>query len=74
VGTFDHISSEDIRWSVTLTTARVKALWGTLSEIITLPSGKREWFLTELGRIADEQFAGEVTLPLLTPIYTARRV
>jgi SAM-dependent methyltransferase len=74
VGKFDHISREDIRWPVTLETARVKALWGTFSEIVTLPPGKRDWFLTEVEKIADEQFDGEVQFPMLTPIYTARRV
>ncbi|MGA7861056.1 MAG: class I SAM-dependent methyltransferase [Thermoplasmata archaeon] len=74
VNKFDHISREDIRWTVTLATSRVRALWGTFSDVVTLASKKREWFLTELGRIVDEQFGGEVSLPMLTPIYTARRV
>jgi SAM-dependent methyltransferase len=74
VGKFDRVSREDIRWTVTLGTARVKALWGTFSDIATLPPKKRDWFLTELGRIVDGQFGHEVTFPMLTPIYTARRV
>jgi SAM-dependent methyltransferase len=74
VGKFDRISREEIRWSVTLGTERVKALWGSFSEIVTLPPWTRERFLRELGRIAEEQFEGEVDLPVLTSIYTARRV
>ncbi|MFI5413620.1 MAG: class I SAM-dependent methyltransferase [Candidatus Lutacidiplasmatales archaeon] len=71
---FDRISREDVRWKVSLNTARVRALWGTFSEIITLPPRRREWFLTELGRIGDEQFDGTITFPMVTPIYTARRI
>ena len=74
VGRFDDISREDVRWSVTLATAHVTALWGTFSDIVTLSPRRREWFLAELGRIADEQFGGEVTFPMLTPVYSARRV
>ncbi len=74
VGMFDRISREDVRWAVTLRTARVRALWGTFSEVVTLPSPKREWFLTELGRVVDDQFGGKVEIPMLTPLYTARRV
>jgi len=74
VGTFDRIAREDIRWTVTIRTPRVQALWASFSEIVTLPPGKREAFLTELGRLVDDRFDGMVELPILTPIYTARRV
>jgi SAM-dependent methyltransferase len=74
VGKFDRISREDIRWSVTMNSDRLTALWGTFSDVVTLPSRKRTWFLTELRRIADEQFGGTVSFPMLTPIYTARRL
>jgi SAM-dependent methyltransferase len=73
-GKFERISREEVRWSATLTTARVQALWGTFSDIITLPPRRRAWFLAELGKIADERFGGEVTFPVLTPLYTARRL
>jgi SAM-dependent methyltransferase len=73
VDAFERISREEIRWTVALRTERVQALWGSFSEIVTLAPGKRAWFLTELGRIVDDQFEGTVELPVLTPIYTARR-
>ena len=73
VGQFDRISREDIHWSVTLKTGQVRALWGTFSDILVLPSPKRRWFLLNLGRIVDEEFGGEVKIPILTYIYTARR-
>jgi SAM-dependent methyltransferase len=74
VGAFDSISAEEIRWTAQLTTAQVTDLWGSFSEIVTLPSRKRRWFLTELGRAMDERFGGEVRLPVLTPMFTARRI
>jgi len=74
VGKFDLVSREDVRWSVTLGTARLKALWGTFSDVVTLSPSKRRWFLSELGRIADERFGGRVELPILTPIYVARKI
>jgi SAM-dependent methyltransferase len=74
IGKFDRVSCEEIRWNVTLGTSRMKALWGSFSEIATLPPRKRAWFLAELGRVVDEQFGSEVKLRMVTPIYTARRV
>ncbi len=73
-GTFDRIRYEYIHWNVTLSTERVTALWGTFSDILILPPKQRAWFLSELARIADEQFHGSVTFPGLTPLLTARRV
>jgi len=73
VGQFDRISREDIQWSVTLKTGQVRALWGTFSDILVLPPPKRRWFLLNIGRIVEEEFDGEVKIPILTYIYTARR-
>ncbi|MGA8543550.1 MAG: class I SAM-dependent methyltransferase [Thermoplasmata archaeon] len=73
VGAFDRISFEEVERIETVNSARVAALWGTFSEVLTLPRRKRVWFLTELERVADERFAGQVPLPVRTPIYTARR-
>lgn len=73
IGKFDHISREDIRWTVTLTTAQVSALWGTFSDQLTLPPRKRAWFLDGLAMVVDDRFGGQVDLPVLTPVYTARK-
>lgn len=73
LGAFERISREDIRWAVTLGTRRLQRLWGSFSEIVTLPPGKRAWFLAELGQLVDERFQGTVEIPMLTPIYTACR-
>ena len=70
---FERVSRDDIRWTATLGTARVQALWGTFSDVVTLRPVRRVWFLSELGRIVDDQFDGKVDIPVLTPVYTARR-
>ena len=72
-GDFERVSSELIRWKVSLTAAHVTALWSTFSEVISMPIRRREWFLRELHRIAKEQFGGTVEIPVLTPLYTGRR-
>lgn len=73
VGEFDHISRDDIRWTAALETEHVTALWGTFSEIATLPRARREWFLRGLRKVVVQQFDGAVTIPMLTPVYTARK-
>jgi len=73
VDRFERISREDIRWSVRLDSGQVQALWGTFSDIVTLPPPTRRWFLRELGVVVDEQFGGRVEVPIYTPMYTARR-
>lgn len=72
-GDFERASTELIRWRATLTAERVTAIWSTFADVIALPSRRRRWFLDELHRIAQEQFAGRVEIPMLTPLYTARR-
>jgi SAM-dependent methyltransferase len=73
VGAFDRMSREDIRWDVSLRTPRVQALWGSFSEIVTLPPRPRARFLAGLGAIVDQQFGGRVEIHMLTPLDTARR-
>jgi trans-aconitate methyltransferase len=62
-------------WSSTFTydTARLVALYSTFSPIQALDPDSRQQFLTELARIVDEQFRGQVERPLITVLYTARR-
>ena len=74
VDRFEEIAFEEIAWSRSLGTADLRTLWGTFSEIATLPVRSRNRFLDDLARIADEQFGGRVELPMRTRMYTARRV
>ena len=58
---------------MSLNARQVQRLWGTFSEIVTLSPKNRDWFLAELGKTVEEQFEGRVSIPMLTPIYTARK-
>lgn len=72
-GHFDRISMSYIRWQVRVSTPRIVGLWSTFSEVATLPSESRRRLLTRLGRMVEDRFGGAVDLPILTPMYTARR-
>jgi SAM-dependent methyltransferase len=72
-GRFDRISFEEVRWRVRLSTARVRGLWSTFSEVATLPARRRRRFLDDLAKLMDRRFGGSVRLPVVTPIYMARR-
>ncbi len=73
-GAFDKVALERVHWSATLPTARVVALWASFSDIVTRPPARRRRFLEGLARIVDEQFDGQATISVLTPVYTARRI
>lgn len=62
-------------WSSSLTcdTARLVALYSTYSPIQALEPDSRREFLSNLARIADEQFGGRVERALLTVLYTGQR-
>lgn len=70
---FERITVDVFRWNWRLSTPRLRALFGTFSEVTTLPSSGRKRFLDALGAVAEEQFDGIVSLPMITPVYTARR-
>jgi SAM-dependent methyltransferase len=74
VGRFDSIEREELHWKVELPAARIRALWATFSDTMILPPAKRRWFLSSVERVALERFGGKAEIPMLTPIYTARRV
>jgi len=72
-GRFRRIGSTVVRWELEVPTPRLVALHATYGVIHALPVAKRRHFLREIGRVADEQFGGRVTIRMLTPIYTAQR-
>jgi SAM-dependent methyltransferase len=73
-GRFERISFEEVRWRTRLSTARIRGLWSTFSEVATLPPRRRGRFLDALAEIMDERFGGSIQLRVVTPIYTARHV
>lgn len=64
---------EEIRWSLRLTTRQVVALTATFSPVARLPETERCRFLSEIERIADEEFAGQVCRKFVTAMYLARK-
>ena len=62
-------------WSSSLTcdTARLVALYSTFSPIQALEPDSRRKFLSNLARIADDQFGGRVERALLNILYTGQR-
>jgi SAM-dependent methyltransferase len=73
VGTFDRITKTNLRWTVPLTADGVVRLWSTFSDVATLPPARRRWFLGAIDQLVKGRFGGKVTLPVVTPLYTARR-
>jgi hypothetical protein len=72
-GDFDRVYYELLRWTVTLTTAEVRGLWGTFGEVSKMTPRRRKSFLDGIERIAREEFGGTVVINMRTPLYTARR-
>ncbi len=70
---FVDIEVEVIPWTVTFSAARIRALYGTFSEIAARPEGERERILDAIAAIADERFGGEVERRFQTALYTCRR-
>ncbi|HEY1448452.1 MAG TPA: methyltransferase domain-containing protein [Caulobacteraceae bacterium] len=61
------------RWTLTMETSRLCALYATYSPVQALPPTKRAAFLADLAAIADRDFGGAVERPFSTILYTARR-
>ena len=70
-GAFEAILYQASAWSLILDPGQTVALYATFSNINARPD--REAILTELGRIARDEFHGSVTRNMITCLYTARR-
>ena len=70
-GVFDAIEYQASAWSLVLDPDQTVALYATFSNINIRPD--REANLSELGRIAADEFHGSVTRNMTTSLYTARR-
>ena len=69
----DSIEPRRIEWTHTWDTAGIRGLFATFSPVRVLAPDRREALLDEIGRIADEEFGGRVTKPVVTALYTARK-
>ncbi len=68
---FEAIEYKSTEWPWVLDVRQTVALYSTFSNIIIRPD--RDELLTQLGNIAAEQFAGQVTRNMATVLYIARR-
>ena len=68
---FDRVEHQTRPWELTLDSDQTVALYATYSNINIRPD--REAVLTELGRIARDEFHGGVTRNMVTALYVARR-
>jgi SAM-dependent methyltransferase len=68
---FDSIEHRTSTWSLILDPEQTVALYATYSNINIRPD--REAVLTELGRVARDEFDGRVTRNMVTSLYIARR-
>ena len=60
------------RWTESYETSRLVALYRTFSPIQSLEPKRRQRFLDDLARIADQQFRGRVERPFTSALYTSR--
>jgi SAM-dependent methyltransferase len=68
---FDNVEHRTSAWSLVLDPDQTAALYATYSNINIRPD--REDVLTELRRLARDEFHGRVTRNLITSLYVARR-
>ena len=68
---FDIVDHRTSEWSLVLDPDQTVALYATYSNINIRPD--REAVLSELGRIARDEFQGRVTRNMITSLYIARR-
>ena len=71
IGAFDFIEHRNSAWLLELDPEQTVALYATFSEINARQD--RQAVLTELGRIARDEFQGRVTRNMATSLYIARR-
>jgi SAM-dependent methyltransferase len=69
----DSVLPRRIEWWHTWDTAGIRALFESFSPVLALDPGPRETLLDSIARIADTEFGGRVTKPVVTALYTARK-
>ena len=70
---FEETTAYRLEWTHTWDTAGIRALFGTFSPVLSLEPRPRVALLDEVARIADADFGGRVTKPVVTALYTARK-
>lgn len=70
---FDRVEPRRIEWTHTWDTAGIRGLFASFSPFRALAPDRREALLDEIGRLADVEFGGQVTKPVVTALYTAAK-
>ena len=70
-GAFDLVETKASRWTLNLDAEQTVALYGTYSNVNA--RSDRQEVLSELGRIAREDFGDRVVRNMTTTLYAARR-
>ena len=70
---FDDVAPVRIEWTHTWDTEGIRGLFGSFSPILALEPGSREALLDSIAHLADTEFGGRVTKPVVTALYTARK-
>jgi hypothetical protein len=67
------VGSETTRWTVELSSSRLRDLYASLIAVRRLPPRERQALLDHVSQLADEDFGGRVRRPFVTIMYTGRR-
>jgi SAM-dependent methyltransferase len=70
---FVEIEPRRIEWEHSWSTEGIRALFGSFSPVLSLEPDRRAAFLDSIAEVADRNFGGRVTKPVVTALYTARR-
>ena len=71
---FDDVELHELRWVLALDPQRARALFGTFSAVLALPSDERERILGEVEAVIAERFDGLFERRCVTILYTALRI
>ncbi len=70
-GAFERVLYQTSHWPLSLTADQIVALYATYSNVVAMPDCSQA--LTELHRVAENEFGGRVTRNITTILYLARR-
>jgi SAM-dependent methyltransferase len=70
---FEDVLPQRLEWEHSWDTEGIRGLIATFSPVLSLEHEQREALLDGVARIADADFGGRVTKPVVTALYTARK-
>lgn len=70
---YEEIEPRRMEWEHTWDTAGIRGLFGSFSPVLSLEPDRREAFLDSIAEVAERDFGGRVTKPVVTALYTARK-